>query len=319
MQLPIETTLSSPVKVDSDTTSAVKMTVDTQLTSSPSSDIASCPPSPPPTPTKPMRLFLSQLKVEQSAKAKVLPPVAPKPVRRVKQAPTPKLATVVPQVEAAASGPTSIQARIAALRCKATTITTTKVSTKHESADVVVVAAAPQAKRAKPSTAVLQPVNDTFMAQWLELTGPKIKATRMVELLSSIQLRLDSNPINGNRMDCLIALAARETANNYRVRSTLINIRDLARLFDLAAPAPGRQGQRVVVTGAGPMGLLTSIMLALRGDTVDLVEKRILSKAFTRCNSLHLWEHSRAFLKELGIPAKLLEGRVSYCRCGAAC
>eukprot|EP00045_Choanoeca_perplexa_P017994 m.274306 g.274306 ORF g.274306 m.274306 type:complete len:218 (+) comp17685_c0_seq5:1737-2390(+) len=157
-------------------------------------------------------------------------------------------------------------------------------------------------------TVVAAPVGNIaadFKAQWIELTSSKIKAVRAVELVHDIRTRLECS----TDIDSLITLAAKETGNNYSVRRTLENIRDLARLHHL--PTAQRQTQRAVVTGAGPMGLLTAILLRLRGDSVDLVEKRTLNKAFTRCNSLHLWEQSRAFFKALGVPAKMLEGRVS--------
>ena len=46
------------------------------------------------------------------------------------------------------------------------------------------------------------------------------------------------------------------------------------------------RGRRVLVVGAGPVGLRLAVEAALLGARVDLVEKR---DSFSRNNSLHLW------------------------------
>lgn len=63
-------------------------------------------------------------------------------------------------------------------------------------------------------------------------------------------------------------------------------------------------GKRVLVVGAGPVGLRSAIEAAMLGANVDLVEKR---DAFTRNNSLHLWPFLITDLKNLG--AKKFYGR----------
>ena len=63
-------------------------------------------------------------------------------------------------------------------------------------------------------------------------------------------------------------------------------------------------GKRVLVIGAGPVGLRAAIEAALLGAKVDLVEKR---SAFNRNNSLHLWPFLIDDLKILG--AKKFYGR----------
>lgn len=63
-------------------------------------------------------------------------------------------------------------------------------------------------------------------------------------------------------------------------------------------------GRRVLVVGAGPVGLRAAVEAALLGAKVDLVEKR---ESFTRNNSLHLWPFLITDLKNLG--AKKFYGR----------
>ncbi len=63
-------------------------------------------------------------------------------------------------------------------------------------------------------------------------------------------------------------------------------------------------GRRVLVVGAGPVGLRGAIELALLGARVDLVEKR---PDFQRNNSLHLWPFLITDLRNLG--AKKFYGR----------
>ena len=64
------------------------------------------------------------------------------------------------------------------------------------------------------------------------------------------------------------------------------------------------RGRRVLVVGAGPVGLRMAIETALLGARVDLVEKR---GSFSRNNSLHLWPFLITDLRNLG--AKKFYGR----------
>ena len=64
------------------------------------------------------------------------------------------------------------------------------------------------------------------------------------------------------------------------------------------------RGRRVLVVGAGPVGLRMAIEAALLGARVDLVEKRC---SFSRSNSLHLWPFLITDLRNLG--AKKFYGR----------
>ena len=57
------------------------------------------------------------------------------------------------------------------------------------------------------------------------------------------------------------------------------------------------RGRRVLVIGAGPVGLRMAIEAALLGAKVDLVEKR---DNFSRNNSLHLWSFLITDLRNLG-------------------
>ena len=63
-------------------------------------------------------------------------------------------------------------------------------------------------------------------------------------------------------------------------------------------------GNRVLIIGAGPVGLRAAIEAAFLGAQVDVVEKR---ESFTRNNSLHLWPFLITDLKNLG--AKKFYGR----------
>ena len=74
-------------------------------------------------------------------------------------------------------------------------------------------------------------------------------------------------------------------------------------LLDARARLPEYDGQkacagkRVLVVGAGPVGLRAAIEAAFLGARVDLVEKRT---GFTRNNSLHLWPFLIKDLRNLG-------------------
>ena len=57
------------------------------------------------------------------------------------------------------------------------------------------------------------------------------------------------------------------------------------------------RGKRVLVIGAGPVGLRFAIEAALLGASVHLVEKR---NSFSRNNVLHLWPFLIDDLKSLG-------------------
>lgn len=57
------------------------------------------------------------------------------------------------------------------------------------------------------------------------------------------------------------------------------------------------RGKRVLVIGAGPVGLRAAIEASLLGAMVDVVEKR---DSFSRNNVLHLWPYLIDDLKSLG-------------------
>ena len=77
----------------------------------------------------------------------------------------------------------------------------------------------------------------------------------------------------------------------------------LFQMLDARASLPEYNGQRacagkrMLVVGAGPVGLRGAIELALLGARVDLVEKR---PDFQRNNSLHLWPFLITDLRNLG-------------------
>ena len=96
----------------------------------------------------------------------------------------------------------------------------------------------------------------------------------------------------------------------------------LWQLLDARAALPEYDGQRacagkkVLVIGAGPVGLRAAIEAALLGASVDLVEKR---DGFTRNNSLHLWPFLITDLRNLGAKkfyGKFAAGSIDHiCKC----
>lgn len=76
------------------------------------------------------------------------------------------------------------------------------------------------------------------------------------------------------------------------------------------------RGRRVLVIGAGPVGLRMAVEAALLGAKVDLVEKR---DAFSRNNSLHLWSFLITDLRNLGAKkfyGKFASGSLDHiCEC----
>ena len=66
-------------------------------------------------------------------------------------------------------------------------------------------------------------------------------------------------------------------------------------------------GKRVLIVGAGPVGLRAAIEAALLGARVDVVEKRT---DFTRNNCVQLWPFCITDLRNLG--AKKLYARFAY-------
>ena len=58
------------------------------------------------------------------------------------------------------------------------------------------------------------------------------------------------------------------------------------------------KGKRVLIVGAGPVGLRSAIEAALLGAKVDIVEKR---DSFSRNNVVHLWPFAINDLRGLGV------------------
>ena len=58
------------------------------------------------------------------------------------------------------------------------------------------------------------------------------------------------------------------------------------------------KGKRVLIVGAGPVGLRSAIEAALLGAKVDIVEKR---NSFSRNNVVHLWPFAIDDLRRLGV------------------
>ena len=72
------------------------------------------------------------------------------------------------------------------------------------------------------------------------------------------------------------------------------------------------EGKRVLVIGAGPVGLRSAIEAALLGSKVDVLEKR---NSFSRNNTVHLWPFVITDLRNLGAKefyAKFCPGSINH-------
>ena len=94
--------------------------------------------------------------------------------------------------------------------------------------------------------------------------------------------------------------------------------RALWQLLDTRAAMPeycnqaACKGKRVLIIGAGPVGLRTAIEAVLLGAEVDVVEKRT---SFSRNNVLHLWPFLIDDLRALGAKkfyGKLCAGAIDH-------
>lgn len=92
----------------------------------------------------------------------------------------------------------------------------------------------------------------------------------------------------------------------YREFRTKLKIWKAGELFDLLDKRAKQKeykqqnaakGKRVLIVGAGPVGLRTAVDCVLLGCDVVVVEKR---NAFTRNNVLHLWPFTIEDLRQLG-------------------
>ena len=124
------------------------------------------------------------------------------------------------------------------------------------------------------------------------------KSTDFQEILSTFQ-----SLCNALDLDC----NSNQHNNNFyavlRKKLTAWRTRALYPLLDARAALPEYdnqqvcQGKRVLIVGAGPVGLRSAIEAALLGAAVDVVEKRT---DFSRNNCLHLWPFVVTDLKNLG-------------------
>ena len=123
------------------------------------------------------------------------------------------------------------------------------------------------------------------------------KSTDFQEILSTFQslcnaLDLDCNSSQHNNFYAVL-----------RKKLTAWRTRALYPLLDARAALPeydsqqACRGKRVLIVGAGPVGLRSAIEAALLGAAVDVVEKRT---DFSRNNCLHLWPFVVTDLKNLG-------------------
>jgi len=72
---------------------------------------------------------------------------------------------------------------------------------------------------------------------------------------------------------------------------------------------PGTQGLSVCVVGAGPVGLRTSIELALLGQEVTVIEKQLAQQTARRPNVLKLWKWCYNDLQALGVNTNHMNGK----------
>ena len=127
-------------------------------------------------------------------------------------------------------------------------------------------------------------------------------ATDFQEILQSFRALCEEIGVYPSEHDGFYASLKREL--------TAWKCRALWQLLDSRASLPeyesqkACEGKRVLVVGAGPVGLRAAIEAALLGARVDVVEKR---SSFSRNNSLHLWPFLITDLRNLG--AKKFYGR----------
>ena len=148
----------------------------------------------------------------------------------------------------------------------------------------------------------IQPIMSNSADQLFTKFCNSISFPEIQQLFKEIcsQLGIDSNQDEG------FYASIRKSLKHWKAVS-------IFKLLDARASMPEYDGQRacagkrVLVVGAGPVGLRGAIELALLGARVDLVEKR---EEFTRNNCLHLWQFCIHDLRSLG--AKILYSRFAY-------
>lgn len=139
---------------------------------------------------------------------------------------------------------------------------------------------------------------DVLFTRFSEETDPQLILKTFGELCAEIGL--DPEQCEGFFQACKSSFTAWKAAGLFQL------LEDRAKQTDYFSTDGSRAcaGQRVLVIGAGPVGLRAAIEAAFLGAKVDVVEKR---SSFTRNNSLHLWPFLITDLKNLG--AKKFYGR----------
>eukprot|EP00730_Choanoeca_flexa_P009497 TRINITY_DN12658_c0_g3_i11.p1 TRINITY_DN12658_c0_g3~~TRINITY_DN12658_c0_g3_i11.p1 ORF type:complete len:424 (-),score=104.69 TRINITY_DN12658_c0_g3_i11:3047-4318(-) len=268
-------------------------------------------PVPPPVAPKPAKASVLTSSTAPSPQAKpVPPPVAPKPAKSLTlpSVPLPPLepttsATTAPataiSVDAVESEPViKPSAREVFQRLERSQVKPT--TTKRAAVNDVISSQPAKRPRRTAAEQTSTTASIDYEQQWSTLMDENAKAHQVYKVCMAIRSRLTGPVTIANMLE----LAIKETNNRYITCQKLKKMQAAGALFGIAAPVA--QAKRIVITGAGPMGLMAAIVLTLQGHNVLILEKRALTKAFTRCNSLHLWEPTRRLLKDLGIsPAKL--------------
>ena len=132
------------------------------------------------------------------------------------------------------------------------------------------------------------------------------KSTDFLEILSIFQTLCNDLGLEHSGQFVGFYPSLKEKLSTWRTKS-------LYPLLDARAALPEYNnqhacaGKRVLIVGAGPIGLRAAIEAALLGATVDVVEKRT---HFSRNNCVHLWPFVVADLRNLG-------AKVFYSKLGA--
>ena len=130
---------------------------------------------------------------------------------------------------------------------------------------------------------------------YFDLLSKFFNAKELAEILSSFSSLCEEIGVDPSRTDSLYS-SLKSRLQHWKCQS-------LWELLDTRASLPeysnrtACKGKRVLVIGAGPVGLRAAIEASLLGAEVDVVEKR---GSFSRNNVLHLWPFLIDDLRALG-------------------
>ena len=143
-------------------------------------------------------------------------------------------------------------------------------------------------KESKEITSDVDQTSDRLFAQFCE-------ATTLDDIVSSFRALCEETGVGASSYNQLY-LDLKRSLTTWKPQSIwqLLDKRAALPEFDSQLACCGK---RVLVVGAGPVGLRLAIEVALLGAKVDVVEKRV---SFSRNNSLHLWPFLITDLRNLG-------------------